>query len=85
MADELAKIKDGEQLEPQKFWRIKKKICSKSKDPPSFMFDKKGNILTTNKAIENIALEVYAERIESNTIKPHLKDSETLTNALCES
>ena len=49
------------------------------------MFDKKGNILTTNKGIENIALEVYSERIESNTIKPHLKDSETLTNALCES
>ena len=50
MADELAKIKDGEKPEPQKFWRIKKKI---------FMFDEKGIILTTNNAIENIALEVY--------------------------
>ena len=49
------------------------------------MFDNKGNILTTNIAIENRALEVYASRIESNTIKQHLKESETLTNKLCES
>ena len=49
------------------------------------MLDDKGNILTTKMAIENRALEVYAARIKSNTIQPHLKDSETLTNKQCES
>ena len=44
VVDELAKTKDGEKLDSQKFWRIKKKICSRSKDPPSVMFDDKGNI-----------------------------------------
>ena len=49
------------------------------------MLDDKGNILKTNIGIENRALKVYAARIKSNTIQPHLKDSETLTNELCES
>ena len=48
------------------------------------MWDSKGNILTTDKAIEERAIEVYEGRIEGNTIKPHLNEAEILTNELCE-
>ena len=59
--EELAKTKDNEKLDQQKFWRLKKKICPKSTDPPSVMLHKTGNLLTTNKAIENGAVEVFRD------------------------
>ena len=80
---ELAKTKDGAKLDPQKFWKIRKQICPKSKDPPSAMLDGKGNILTNNKSIEDRAIEVYTKRLEGNPVKPHQKRAETLTNELC--
>ena len=52
--------------------------------PYPTMWDSKGNILTTDKAIEERAIEVYEGRIEGNTIKPHLSEAEILTNELCE-
>ena len=82
--EELAKIKDDEKLDQQKFWRLKKKLCPKSSDPPSVMLDKTGNLLTTNKAIENRAVKVFRERLDNNTMKPHLSDMESNVNKLCE-
>jgi hypothetical protein len=48
------------------------------------MWDSQGNILTTDKAIEERAIEVYERRLEGNIIKPHLKEAELLANELCE-
>ena len=48
------------------------------------MLDKTGNLLTSNKALQKKALAVYAERLEGNTIQPHLKDLEDDINTLCE-
>ena len=48
------------------------------------MFDKHGNLLTSEKSIESRALEAYTERLENNKMKPHLKDLEKDTNELCE-
>ena len=84
VSSELAKTKDGEKLDSQKFWKLRKRLCPKSKDPPSVMLDSKGNILTTNRAIEERAIEVYAKRLEGNIMKPHLKDVEAVTDELCE-
>ena len=81
--EELAKTKDNEKLDQLKFWRLKKKICPKSTDPPSVMLHKTGNLLTTNKAIENRAVEVFRDRLDNNTMKTHLYDMESNVNKLC--
>ena len=44
---------EEEKIDAQTFWKIKKRLFPKSMDPPSVMMDKDGNILTTDKAIEN--------------------------------
>ena len=54
--EELAKIKDQTKLDSQKFWKVKKKLCPKTIDPPSVMLDSHKNLLTTDKAIEDRAL-----------------------------
>ena len=48
------------------------------------MNDEKGNLITSNKALEKSALQVYADRLEGNKIEPHLKDLEKDTNLVCE-
>ena len=47
------------------------------------MIDKEKNILTSNKAIENLALYVYSERLKANKIKEHLESYEDTNNKLC--
>ena len=47
------------------------------------MLDSKGNLLTTDQAIQNRAVEVFADRLDSNKIEEHLKDLEEDTNKLC--
>ena len=71
-------------IDSQRFWKIKKKVFPKSKDPPSAMLDKFSNLLTTQESIEARALEVYSERLQPNAIKEHLKSLEENTNNLCD-
>ena len=70
-------------MNPKQIWTLKKKLCPRSKDPPTAMLDSRGNLLTTDKAIQNRATEVFAERLESNKIEKHLADLEEDTNKLC--
>ena len=49
--NELAKTKQDEKLDPKKFWKVKKKLCPKSTDPPLVMLVKTEYISTTNGAI----------------------------------
>ena len=73
--DELSKIKPDEgKLSQRELWKLKKKLCPKSRDPQSAMNDSNGNLLTSDKAIQKRALEVYNERLKGNPIDPHLKD-----------
>ena len=71
-------------IDAQKFWKINKKIFPKSRDPPVAILDKHGNLVTTDKAIENRVLEVYSERLAPNEIRKDLKSYEKLVNKLCE-
>jgi hypothetical protein len=83
--EELTKMKPDEgKIDSQRFWKIKKKIFPKSKEPPSVMLDKCGNMLTTEKAIESRAVEAYTERLKANTIEKHLEEYEATVNKLCE-
>ena len=85
VVEELNKMKPEEgRIDAQKFWKMKKRIFPKNNDPPSAMLDKDGKIITSNKEIENRAIDVYTDRLKANTIKEHLKDYEQIANKLCE-
>ena len=85
LKDELSKLKkvDGK-INSKELWKLKKAMCPKMKCAPSAMNDSKGNLLTSEKAIKNRALEVYAERLEGNQIEPHLTEYEEDINTVCE-
>ena len=83
--DELNKIKsENGTVNSKQLWKLKKALFPKSRDPPSAMFDSEGNLLTSNKAIQERALEVFKERLDANEIEANLKDLEDDTNVLCE-
>jgi hypothetical protein len=84
LKEELSKIKTNAGLNPKQLWKLRKKMCPMNRDPPTAMEDKHKNLLTSDEAIKNRALEVFAERLENNIMKPHLKDLEDDTNVLCE-
>ena len=82
--EELDKVKTNKGgMNPKQIWSLKKSLCPKSRDPPTAMLDSKGNLLTTDKAIQNRAIEVFKERLNSNTMKENLEDLEEDTNKLC--
>ena len=73
--DELSKIKPDEgKLSQRELWKLKKKLCPKSRDPASAMNDANGNVLTSDNAIQKRALEVYNERLKGNPMESHLVD-----------
>ena len=80
--DKMDSDKGG--LKPNQVWRLKRRLCPNARDPPSAMTDRKGNILTSSKAIEERALEVLSDRLKPNEMKEDLKDLEDETNKLCE-
>ena len=81
---ELASMKpQGRKINSQRFWKLKKKICPKTRKPPVAMKDEKGNHLTNQKAIEERAIEVFTERLKPNKMEVHLKSIEETENKLC--
>ena len=74
LQEELSKIKTNAGLNQKQLWKLRKKMCPMNRDPPTAMEDKHKNLLTSDEAIQNRALEVFAEILENNTMKPHLKD-----------
>ena len=75
---------DGGKINSQKFWKLKKKIFKKSRDPPVAMFNKNGELLTNRKDIEDRAVEAYTERLKPNKIVEHLESYQDIENKLCE-
>ena len=71
-------------LNPNQMWKLKKKLCPNSRDPPNAMLDEHDNLLTTDKAIQDRAVKVFSERLEANPIEDHLKEFEEESNKLCE-
>ena len=54
--DKVKSNKGG--MNAKQIWKMKKKLCPRSKDPPTAMLDSKGIILMSDKAIQNRANEV---------------------------
>ena len=83
--EELKKLKAHKGgLNVNSLWRLKKKLCPRSRDPPTAMVDGMGNLLTENESIKRRALEVYKKRLEGNTMVNNLEDLEKDTIKLCE-
>ena len=84
--DEINGSKNNDDtMNANKMWKLKKRLCPSAMAPPSAMLDKEGNLLTTDEAIKERALEVYAERLAPNEIVKHLENLEKARNDLCES
>ena len=75
---------DGGKINSQKFWKLKKKIFPKSRDPPAAMLNSKGDLLTNDREIKDRAVEVYKERLKPNKIVTYLESYEQTENKLCE-
>ena len=54
-------------------WQLRRKICLKSRDPPTAMVDDYGNYVTSPTAIENLALNTYKKRLENRPMKENLE------------
>ena len=65
-------------MNSKQIWSLKRKLCPQSKDPPTAMLDREGNLLTTEKAIQNRATEVFADRMDKNKIDKNLEDLEEI-------
>ena len=61
---------------------MKKEIFPKTRDPPTAMIDPlTGNLLTTDKKLQEAAVRVYTERLENRPMKDdlnHIKDSKEM-------
>ena len=81
---EIDALKPNEKLSSNSLWKLKKKLCPNSTNPPTAMLDKCGNLLTSDEAIEERALEAYKERLSANKMDDNLTNLEKETNKLCE-
>jgi hypothetical protein len=66
-----------------KLWQLKKRLRGLIHEPPIAMLDSYGNIVTSNKAIEELTLETYKKRLKSLQIKENLKMHQVQQENLC--
>ena len=67
-----------------KLWKLKRRLQGILVEPPTAMLDGKGNLVTTNSAIENITMEMYRERLKASEIKQDLNVYKMQSDKLCE-
>ena len=51
----------------------KKQLNGIYQEPPTAMMDAKGNLVTSKKALEQLSLNMYTERLKSHDMKESLK------------
>ena len=68
----------------KKMWQLKKKLRGIVSEPPAAMIDEKGNIVTSNAALENLILKQYEERLKTLEMKEELKTHEEQREKLCD-
>ena len=83
--EEIEGIKpDDGKINSGKLWKLKNKLNPKCRDPPTAMKDNDGNLITTAKGIETLALETYAKRLQNRKIKDGLENLQKNKEDLCE-
>ena len=55
-----------------KLWKLKKELCPRTRDPPTAMLDTKGNLVTDEDKIAEMALEHYVKVLENRPMKENL-------------
>ena len=82
--EELSGIKCEEGgVHSGKLWKLRKKLFPKSRDPPTAMLDKEGNLVTSEHEIMNLAVKTYQERIKNRKMKENLETVKNLKEDLC--
>ena len=85
LKDELDKLKIGDdKVDSKQLWKLKRRLCPNIRDAPCAMNDSEGNLVTSDRALQKQAQEVFSQRLEGNTIEPHLEDLQDDVNNLCE-
>ena len=83
--DEISNLKcDEGGINVGKLWKLKKKLSPTCRDPPTAMLGKDGNIITSSKEIEELALEVFEERLKNRAINDELSEMKKNKEELCE-
>ena len=57
-----------------KLWKLKKRLCPKTCDPPMAKMDKEGNLITSPQLLKNLYLQTYQERLKNRDMKCTLLD-----------
>ena len=66
-----------------KLWQLKKRLRGIQSEPPSAMLDEHGNLVTSPKALEDLLLKQYKERLQTLKIKEGLKVHQMQRESLC--
>ena len=64
---------EGGGVNAGKLWKLKKQLQGIYQEPPTAMLDAKGNLITTNKALEQLSMDMYKERLKSHQINENFK------------
>ena len=67
-----------------KFWNLKKKLCPRPQDPVTAMLDDDGNLVTTVKGIQNLAIKHYTNVLRNRTISEKYSKLKDDKEDLCE-
>ena len=85
LKEEVSALKGDEgPLNTMNLWKIKSKLTGKNRDPPAALLDKEGNLVTSEKGREMLALETFAERLENRKIKEGLEQLQGEKEKLCQ-
>ena len=70
-------VEDAENVEngftSKKLWDLKKKLCPRSRDPPTAMLDDKGNLVKDEEKIQELAVNAFEKRLKNRPIKQGLE------------
>ena len=56
-------------------WRLKNKLWPKPKDPPMAKYDKKGNLITSSRALKELYINHYVQRLEHREIRSEYREN----------
>ena len=57
-----------------KLWNLKKKLSPKCRDPPTAMMNPDGKLITSEKEIEKLAINVFENRLKNRDMKIELSE-----------
>ena len=65
-------------------WQLKKKLRGRCNEPPTAMNDEHGNLVTGAKALEELTIKTYIDRLKALNIKKGLEVHQMKREELCE-